>query len=342
MPDSTVEIPGVGTSTEYRFSIEGWAYQIRYYEPYELLAETPVVEGTPVFTSIDGLNEDSAQRIASDGSRVIEIGPEGHGGFEDGTSLVRKIGLLLTQSQELSARNAHLALNALDDNGVVNTKHIIWTGFSRPGMFGQGVLATQGDHDREVVYACIADPCWPDAPDIRNIHKAPRTVGETVLGSVLGIPEIIRRSRDSETSLWSTVNLDPLALTADLLKVPHLISGQAGSFAAEVPPEQMGTLFSHYLGGREHGRVWREKYEGHPNFEVKDRPLGHSAGAGIDPIEETRARLRIVQQAEISLGVYDWDLVRFASTASREQLGLTESTSPETLEPGQLVLLKSQ
>ena len=45
VPDSTVEIPGVGTSTEYRFSIEGWAYQIRYYEPYELLAETIVYVG---------------------------------------------------------------------------------------------------------------------------------------------------------------------------------------------------------------------------------------------------------------------------------------------------------
>lgn len=283
-----------GSGTVYSDGIvttDGFAYGVIAGVPNEPITDLTIGLTTAWWTSTQGHNRRTVEHFMRLGIPTVLVGAESsfrpdkkHKPSEVDPA-EHKISLTR------SAHNTHLAFDAVSENGLqrsIDTQDMILLGESRGAMVGKGILWLADNHDRNVVYADLTAPCFPEKFELHTIKDLlKQAYGEraaiATLASTLTLGRLVHYP--------ATLDLHPQAVCANLSTFWPLFNGESGRLGHNVPPLQNlhVTTFNDDLVSMPD--IWREIYANHPNVRIKQIDGAHLTIVHPKTMEHIERRL---------------------------------------------------
>ncbi|MBP6880922.1 hypothetical protein KBC31_04825 [Candidatus Saccharibacteria bacterium] len=325
-PDAEIILTPEGIIEPYIIELEdGMRYPVMIGTPTNQKTDIPIGMGTALATSVLGLNQDTQLRFMGLGFPVILIGAEGYVPPDKSKDPPKKPTL------EYSALNMHTTFNAVADQGIFDTKKMIYYGESRGAMVGMGVLAHKKLFNREIIYANLIAPCFPEELNYSDTLGVVRLIGQAATEAVSAARGLYKRFRRSKAPIAATIDPKPGVLLSDINKIGVLKSGEAGVLAKLISTKQFATVTGFALDAMSQIDNWIKIFEKHQGVIVKPRPSAHLGGI-IDQDTENEVRFSLLLEGLNEHGEISEEWLYFVSRASREELNLIRKAAI-TIEP---------
>lgn len=266
----------------------GTRLEVGTIEPARRRTDIGLAMGTPWGTQVAGLNLHHGLNAARLGLPVTIVGPE------------------IGQSVSLAESAHNLAAVAAEQGrqGFIDPTHMIYHGYSRPGMFGFAVPLQAKREGISVLFSHITDPCLAIKPsdmsldDIRDIaQQAPVEVASAIFGIAKMIAHPARRKHYPATIRPTVSGIAQVVRTG----IP-LFSGEAGILTGHVPPDakmHVGFFRSSSTNSR---REYKRRLAGRPGVTFSDPEGSHITGGEQSTIDHTGRQLSAII-LQLRLGV---------------------------------------
>ena len=206
---------------------DGDAYPITTATPKHSRSDTAIVFTTAWLTSTRGHNRHTMLRLMQLGYPVIMIGPEGEVRSPELTRKERFEHALHSDMYKI-VHDMNRILDAKLPAEKLRENEIIVLGESRAAMTGFGLDVPQFSGRRRAAYTDLTAPCFARPPKLEELPDiALQLVPEGLTLVKLGFKLFGKRLRH----YGATLHDDPEYYFKELLKVPQLMSGKAGSLA---------------------------------------------------------------------------------------------------------------
>jgi hypothetical protein len=221
----------------------------------------------------------------------IAIGIEGSYRNPSRVPLNFHIQSLQDHSMLRTAHHIHKILNTVQsesDKLHIKTHDMILLGESRGAMVGKGVLALADLYDRNIPYADLTAPCFPQkfliskTPDLmKQIIQEPlefaKLVGSISLRNMVHYP--------------ASLDIHPKAILNNILAGPSLFSGETGELASLIPIEQNMHITTFHDDFASMPHVWEEIYSEHENVRIQRIEGAHLTIAHSKTLEHIDKRI---------------------------------------------------
>lgn len=291
------------------------------------VSDTAVVFTTAWLTSTKGHNRRTLMHMLEAGYPTIMIGPEGEETNHD-ISLKDRIKLAANTSLYGISHDMNRILDEVMPALDVRQNEIITLGESRGAMEATGLNVPLYSLDRKAVYGDHIAPCFARQPQLKELGGVLAQLGREapVLGKLaLQIPFQPRGRHYVET-----IHKNPEYYFKELLKIPKLMSGQAGELAKAARAET--PMHIRMYGNDRWSQVeeWEEIYAGRKNVELEVCNGFHLNIADGNNLDNIELRLSAIAEARGFDGSFD--KVDFSPiTALYKQT--RKSAEPETDRP---------
>ncbi len=246
---------------------DGQQYEVVTAVPNHPIIEAPVAMTTAWFTSTRGHNRHTIQHLMRLGFPMVLVGPEGGHREESIFHPSEHASRLHNIKLGYSAHQLHNVLDVLPDAKRTNdNSHMILLGESRGAMVGQGVIAQAAQRNREVIYADLTAPCFPEPLRPRHLGRLFEQVAHepVEIGKLLG-----RIALNPLVYYPATVDPHPQAIAYNVAIGPALFSGEAGALARHIPENQQMHITTFHDDFASMPHKWQQIFQNHPNVRIK-------------------------------------------------------------------------
>ena len=266
------------------------------YAVLRAVAHEPITEVsiglTPAWwTSTRGHNRHTIEHFMRLGVSGIAIGIEGSYRNPDKVPFTLHMQSLQEHSLLRSAHHMHKILDTIQSNNDklhIETEDMILLGESRGAMVGKGVLALADLYKRNIPYADLTAPCFPQkfsiskTPDLlKQIAQEPwefaKLVGSISLRNMVHYP--------------ASLDAHPKAIMNNILAGPTLFSGESGELANLIPKEQNMHITTFHDDFASMPHVWEDIYAEHQNVRIERIEGAHLTIAHSKTLEHIDKRI---------------------------------------------------
>lgn len=274
--------------TEVVYMSDGTPYEVVVGEPIKRITDTPVVFTTAWFTSVEGHNKHTLQKVLELGYPAVLVGPEGgykpdHVKLKEARRQAKEISL------PRSAHNMAQILGYTQPRYHHDEKQLITIGESRGAMVGMGIIPYAAQNDKEVIYSDYVAPCFAEGIEWHELVKLRGQLPHELGSLAVAFAEI---SVKRLVHLPGTIN----PRTHYLLHAAHtweaLSNGDAGALARYIPEDQplQITAFRGDLAGQL--KVWRDDiFSEHNQVHISEARGGHLTIANSRTLNKILGRL---------------------------------------------------
>jgi hypothetical protein len=248
---------------------DGTAYAVLRAVPHEPITDI-VIGLTPAWwTSTRGHNRHTIEHFMRLGVPGIAIGIEGSYRGAPQETVLQEINGLRQHSLLRSSHHMHRILDAIESKHEtlsVHTQDMILLGESRGAMIGKGILGLASEYDRNIPYADLTAPCFPEK---FSITKTPNLVKQIAYEPLEFIKMFGSISLRSLIHYPASIDLHPRAIANNIAIGPALFSGDAGLLAGSIPLEQNMHITTFHDDFASMPDAWEDIYEEHQNVRIK-------------------------------------------------------------------------
>jgi hypothetical protein len=248
---------------------DGTAYAVLRAVPNDPITDMTIGLTPAWWTSTRGHNRHTIEHFMRLGVPGVAIGIEGSYRTQQQTTVLQQVQGLFNQSLLRSSHHIHRILDVIDSNNEslsVHTKDMILLGESRGAMIGKGILGLATKYNRNIPYADITAPCFPEK---FSVTKTPNLMKQVIreplefvkLFGSIGLRSLIHYP--------ASIDLHPHAIANNISIGPALFSGDAGKLAATIPREQNMHITTFHDDFASMPHVWEDIYKQHSNVRIK-------------------------------------------------------------------------
>ena len=245
------------------------AYAVLRAIPHEPVTDISIGLTPAWFTSTRGHNRHTIEHFMRLGVPGIAIGIEGSYRNESSATLTSQLNAIRSQSLLRSAHHIHKIYDTIQSNEDklrITTHDIILLGESRGAMIGKGILALAGLYDRNIPYADITAPCFPEK---FSVTKAPNLMKQVIREPMEFAKMFGSISLRSMVHYPASIDLHPRAVLNNISIGPALFSGESGDLARHIPKEQNMHITTFHDDFASMPHVWDELYVDYPNVRIE-------------------------------------------------------------------------
>ncbi len=241
------------------------------------------------WTSSRGHNRRTLEHFTRLGIPTILIGAEGsyRPSGPNGIPLPKEP-ISLTRSAHSFHEILNIIASSEDLSTQTSTRDMVILGESRGAMIAKGIIAIANGYGRNVVYADVTAPCFPEAFQPKDILKLMKQLyGERNALATLAGNLTLRRL----VHYPATLDLHPEAVSANIHTFGPLFSGEAGELAKAIDSDfpMHITTFSDDFASMP--KRWARIYANHPNVRIKQIDGAHLTIAHPRTLEHIEGRL---------------------------------------------------
>jgi len=254
---------------------DGTTYAILRAVPNEPITDITIGLTPAWWTSTRGHNRHTIEHFMRLGVPGIAVGIEGSYRGSQQITILQEINGLLKHSLLRSSHHIHRILDVIEskhESLQVHTQDIILLGESRGAMVGKGILGLAQKYDRNIPYADLTAPCFPEK---FSMTKAPNLMKQVahepleflkIFGSI-GLRGLVHYP--------ASIDLHPHAIVNNLAIGPALFSGDAGVLAESIPLDQNMHITTFHDDFASMPQVWKAIYQDHRGVRIKQIEGAH-------------------------------------------------------------------
>lgn len=262
---------------------DGTLYPVVTGIPKERLSDTAVVFTTAWLTSTRGHNMRTLLRVMKLGYPVMMIGPEGEIANES-LSLIQRVGLAAQASLPKTVHDMNQILAHTLPTLDVRHDELIVLGESRGAMTGAGL--------DNIAYADLTAPCFARRPHLKELPGiAWQLVPEAATLGKLALKLLQPHMRHYPATLHTDVEY----YTKEVLKIPRLLSGDAGKLARTLHPNIPKHIVVFEGDGWSQENEWLDLYKHHSRTRIERKQGYHLDIARSETLGNIATRLAILR-----------------------------------------------
>lgn len=247
---------------------------------------------TPAWwTSTRGHNRHTIEHFMRLGVSGMAIGIEGSYRNPDKVPLTAHMQSLQDHSLLRTAHHMHKILDTVQSEGDklhIKTHDMILLGESRGAMVGKGVLALADLYDRNIPYADLTAPCFPQK---FSISKTPELMKQIIQEPLEFAKLVGSISLRNMVHYPASLDVHPKAILNNMLLGPNLFSGESGELASLIPKEQNMHITTFHDDFASMPHVWEDIYADHKNVRIQRIEGAHLTIAHSKTLEHIDKRI---------------------------------------------------